>query len=288
MSGSAAPDQFAVSLRNAAFGYAGRSRVARLDLDIEAGSAVALIGPNGSGKSTLLRGLLGLAELTAGSVKVLGTTPVAARKDVATLPQADSRSTELPVTLRQVVAMGLYRKLGPLRPLGRQNRLVIDAALDQVGLSALANRIFGELSGGQQQRAILARALVSDPSLLLLDEPFNGLDRENRGTLLALVRELREEGRTVIVSTHDLEIAQQACTHALLLSAGHTPEQPGHPASFGPVAEALTLEAVEHTFQDGAVEIDGHTIVTGAHEHGAHEHRARPRCRTSAKPPRAD
>ena len=293
MSGAAVPDQFAVSFRNAAFGYAGRSRVARLDLDIEAGSAVALIGPNGSGKSTLLRGLLGLAELTAGSVKVLGTTPVAARKDVATLPQADSRSTELPVTLRQVVAMGLYRKLGPLRPLGRQNRLVIDAALDQVGLSALANRIFGELSGGQQQRAILARALVADPSLLLLDEPFNGLDRENRGTLLALVRELREEGRTVIVSTHDLEIAQQACTHALLLSAGHTPEQPGHPASFGPVAEALTLEAVEHTFQDGAVEIDGHTIVTGAHEHGvhehgAHEHRARPQSRTSVKPPRAD
>ena len=288
MSGAPVPDQFAVSFRNAAFGYAGRSRVARLDLDIEAGSAVALIGPNGSGKSTLLRGLLGLAELTAGSVRVLGTTPAAARKRVATLPQADSRSTELPVTLRQVVAMGLYRKLGPLRPLGRQNRLVIDAALDQVGLSALANRIFGELSGGQQQRAILARALVADPSLLLLDEPFNGLDRENRGTLLALVRELREEGRTVIVSTHDLEIAQQACTHALLLSAGHTPEQPGHPASFGPVAEALTLEAVEHTFQDGAVEIDGHTIVTGAHEHGAHEHRARPQCRTSAKPPRAD
>lgn len=288
MSGASAPDQFAVSFRNAAFGYAGRSRVARLDLDIEAGSAVALIGPNGSGKSTLLRGLLGLAELTAGSVKVLGTTPAAARKRVATLPQADSRSTELPVTLRQVVAMGLYRKLGPLRPLGRQNRLVIDAALDRVGLSALANRIFGELSGGQQQRAILARALVADPSLLLLDEPFNGLDRENRGTLLALVRELREEGRTVIVSTHDLEIAQQACTHALLLSAGHTPEQPGHPASFGPVAEALTLEAVEHTFQDGAVEIDGHTIVTGAHEHGVHEHGARPQSRTSVKPPRAD
>ena len=186
-----------------------------------------------------------------------------------------------------------YRELDVALPLGRQNRLVIDAALDQVGLSALANRIFGELSGGQQQRAILARALVSDPSLLLLDEPFNGLDRENRGTLLALVRELREEGRTVIVSTHDLEIAQQACTHALLLSAGHTPEQPGHPASFGPVAEALTLEAVEHTFQDGAVEIDGHTIVTGAHEHGvhehgAHEHRARPQSRTSVKPPRAD
>ena len=220
MSGAAVPDQFAVSLRNAAFGYAGRSRVARLDLDIEAGSAVALIGPNGSGKSTLLRGLLGLAELTAGSVKVLGTTPVAARKDVATLPQADSRSTELPVTLRQVVAMGLYRKLGPLRPLGRQNRLVIDAALDQVGLSALANRIFGELSGGQQQRAILARALVADPSLLLLDEPFNGMDPRQRLHLMDLLRSLGSQGRTVLFSSHILEEVEELAGTIEVLVAG--------------------------------------------------------------------
>jgi len=236
----------AVSLQDASFGYDGRSRVARLTLDIEVGSAVALIGPNGSGKSTLLQGLIGLAELTGGSATVLGAKPALARRQVATLPQADSRSTELPVTLRQVVAMGLYRKIGPLRPLGRGHRRVIDEALERVDLAAFAGRLFGELSGGQQQRGILARALVSDPKLLLLDEPFNGLDRENRDTLLELVRELRAEGRTVIVSTHDLEIAQQACTHALRLSAGHSAEQPGHPASFGPVAEALTLEAVEH------------------------------------------
>lgn len=258
----------AVSLRGAAFGYEGRSRVSDLTLDIESGSAVALIGPNGSGKSTLLQGILGLSELTGGSLRVLGTTPLAARKQVGSLPQANTRNSELPVSLRQVVGMGLYRALGPIRPLGRDGRRVVDKALEKVGLSAFSNRLFGELSGGQQQRGILARALVSDPKLLLLDEPFNGLDRENRDTLLDLVRELRAEGRTVIVSTHDLEIAQQACTHALLLSAGHTVGQPGHPASFGLVNEALTLEAVEHTFQDAAVEIDGHTIVTGAHEHG--------------------
>lgn len=238
--------QPAVSLRDAAFGYAGRSRVSRLTLDIEQGSAVALIGPNGSGKSTLLQGILGLSELTEGSITVLGTTPAAARRQTGSLPQADSRHSDLPVSLRQVVSMGLYRAIGPLRPFSRKHRADVDAALERVGLASFANRLFGELSGGQQQRGILARALVSDPQLLLLDEPFNGLDRENRDTLLALVRELREEGRTVIVSTHDLEIAQQACTHALLLSAGHTPQQSGHPASFGPVAEALTLEAVQH------------------------------------------
>jgi energy-coupling factor transporter ATP-binding protein EcfA2 len=122
---------------------------------------------------------------------------------------------------------------------------------------------------------------VSNPRLLLLDEPFNGLDRENRDTLLELLRELRGEGRTVIVSTHDLEIAQEACTHVLLLASGHEsgpldahagsdphvsepgPEQEvGHPAGFGPIDQALTLEAVEHAFRDMTVELDQHTVTT--------------------------
>lgn len=252
----------AVSLRDAAFGYGGRTRVDRLTLDIQQGSAVALIGPNGSGKSTLLLGLLGLSELTAGTVRVLGQRPAAARRLVGSLPQADSRENDLPVSLRQVVTMGLYRGLGPLRPVGARGRATVDAALERVGLAAFAARRFGELSGGQQQRGILARALVADPRLLLLDEPFNGLDRENRDALLALVRELRDEGRTVLVSTHDLEIAQRSCTHVLLLAAGHAPEEPGHPASFGPIDEALTLDAVGHAFQDATVELDGHTVTT--------------------------
>jgi len=259
-------NDIAVSLQGASFGYANQTRVAELTLDIARGSAVALIGPNGSGKSTLLRGMLGLSQLTAGSITVLGTDPVTARARVATLPQSDSRETELPITLRQVVAMGLYRKLGPLRPMGRAGRAAIDAALDRVGLTDFSNRLFGELSGGQQQRGILARALVADPELLLLDEPFNGLDRENRNTLLKLVRDLSAEGRTVIVSTHDLEIAQQSCTHVLLLATGHKAGEPGHPAAFGPIEEALTLEAVEHAFHDVSVELDQHTIVTPTHE----------------------
>lgn len=252
----------ALALDGAAFGYAGVTRIEGLTLSVPAGAAVALIGPNGSGKSTLLRGVLGLAQLTAGSARVLGTTPTAARPRTGTLPQADTRDTSLPLTLRQVVTMGLYRSRGALRPVGRQGRAAVRAALEQVGLSAHAGERFGELSGGQQQRGILARALVSDPALLLLDEPFNGLDRESRETLLRLVRGMREEGRTVLVSTHDLEIAQRACTHVLLISTGHEPGQPGHPAAFGRVEEALTLDAVQHAFQDATVELDDHTVTT--------------------------
>ena len=256
------PTPPAIALRGAAFGYAGRTRVSGLSLEIPQGAAVALIGPNGSGKSTLLRGILGLAEITSGEIEVLGTDPVRARRRIGTLPQADSRDAELPLTLRQVVTMGLYRSLGPIRPVGRAGRAAVDQALARVGLAALASQRFGELSGGQQQRGILARALAADPQLLLLDEPFNGLDRENRDTLLELVRELRAEGRTVIVSTHDLEIAQESCTHVLLLATGHKPGQPGHPAAFGPLDEALTLEAVQHAFQDTTVELDHHTVTT--------------------------
>lgn len=259
MTSSPAP---AIALSRAAFGYGAETRVEHLDLEVPRGAAVALIGPNGSGKSTLLRGLLGLADLTAGEVSVLGGSPEAARRDVGTLPQSDARDTSLPVTVRQVVTMGLYRRAGALGRIGRAGREAVDRVIAHVGLASFAHKLFGELSGGQQQRAILARALVADPQLLLLDEPFNGLDRENREMLLDLVRAQRLDGRTVVVSTHDLEIAKKACTHVLLLASGHEPGQPGHPAAFGTLEEALTLEAVEHAFHDATVEIDEHTVTT--------------------------
>lgn len=252
----------AVAFKWAAFGYAGETRVEHLNLVVPKGAAVALIGPNGSGKSTLLRGLLGLADLTAGEVSVLGESPETARRLIGTLPQSDARDTSLPVTVRRVVTMGLYRNAGALGRIGKQGRDAVARAIELVGLSHFADRLFGELSGGQQQRAILARALVADPQLLLLDEPFNGLDRENREMLLELVRSQRDEGRTVIVSTHDLEIAKRACTHVLLLASGHQPGQPGHPTAFGPLDEALTLAAVQHAFHDSTVELDQHTVTT--------------------------
>lgn len=252
----------ALELTGAAFGYGGETRVEDLTLRVPAGAAVALIGPNGSGKSTLLRGILGLADLTAGSARVLGSSPEAARRSVGTLPQSDARDTSLPVTVRTVVSMGLYREVGAFGRIGKAGRDAIASAIRLVGLEAFAGRIFGELSGGQQQRAILARALVSNPRLLLLDEPFNGLDRENREMLLDLVARQREERRTVIVSTHDLEIAKAACTHVLLLASGHEPGEPGHPAAFGTLEDALTLDAVQHAFHDSTVELDQHTVTT--------------------------
>jgi zinc/manganese transport system ATP-binding protein len=243
-----------VTATNASFGYEGNVAVRGITATIHEGEAVALIGPNGSGKSTLLKGLIGLTELLAGRVHILGKQPRAAREDVGVLPQADQREVNLPVSVKQVVSMGLYRQLGAIRPFRKKERNRVRTALTRVGLQNQAEALFGDLSGGQQQRVILARALVSEPRVLLLDEPFNGLDRPNRESLLETIRQLRREGTTILVSTHDLEIAQEACSHAMLLDR--------RMVSFGPLEQALTLENISEAFHDTSVEIDSHTITT--------------------------
>lgn len=249
-------------LKNAAFGYNGKISLSGVTAELYPGQAVALIGPNGSGKSTLLGGLVGLTEILGGEVSVLGKTPAKARSRVGLLPQRDSRNLELPVTVKQVVTMGLYKSLG-FRPLGRKHQQKVTAALAQVGLENLINTLFSELSGGQQQRVILARALVSDPQLLLLDEPFNGLDHPNRKALLATINSLRARGCAIAVSTHDLEIAKAACSHVCLLDH--------RMIAFGELASTLTLENVATTFHDTTVEIDSHMLTT-RHEAAGHSH----------------
>lgn len=244
----------ALVLTDAVFGYAGRPVLTDITATVRPGDAVALIGPNGSGKSTLLNGILGLNDHLSGSVTVLGTSPRAARAHVGLLPQASQRQESLPVTVRQVVEMGLYRSLGAVRPMSRAQRDRVREVIEYVGLTAHARKRFGDLSGGMQQRAILARALVSDPKLLLLDEPFNGLDRPNREALLRQISALRENGVAVLVSTHDLEIAREACTHVMLLDH--------RMVAFGTLDEALTLENVAETFHDTTVEIDSHGLTT--------------------------
>lgn len=257
MTASPAP---AIVLDHASFSYGGPPSLIGVDAAIGAGDAVALIGPNGSGKSTLLKGLLGLVPVVEGSVSVLGTTPRNALGRVGYLPQSDELDPEFPVSLAQVVMMGRYRSLGLGRWPGKADRQAVEEALEKVGMAGQAGKRFGDLSGGQQQRGILARALISQPDILLLDEPFNGLDRTNRDSLLSTLRELRVEGVTVVTSTHDLELAREACTHVMLLNRSVI--------AFGPVDDTLTLNKIERTFEDVGVEIDQHMVTTLPHEHG--------------------
>ena len=178
-------DSTALRFEHASLAY-GRARVVE-DVDgvVRAGEAVALIGPNGAGKSTLLKAVLGLVAVVGGRIEVLGRTPARARRDVAYVPQADTLDAEFPVSAGQVVLMGRYREIGWVRRPGAADRRIAAAALDAVGLADRAGERFGTLSGGQRQRVLLARAIAQQPRLLLLDEPFNGVDAVSQEALLS-------------------------------------------------------------------------------------------------------
>ncbi len=200
-----------ITVEDASFGYAGAGAPALTDVRLRVcpGEAIALIGPNGAGKSTLFKGLLGLLPPLTGSVSGFPRTGY--------LPQSDHIDPDFPITVRQVVTMGRYAQRGWLLPLRRADRRAVDRALERTALTSLAGRVFGDLSGGQRQRALLARAIASDPQLLLLDEPFNGLDQPSREALMDTVAALIDSGVAVILSTHDVSLAQETCTSALLI-----------------------------------------------------------------------
>ncbi|RZT59698.1 manganese/iron transport system ATP-binding protein [Microcella alkaliphila] len=226
-------------------------------LDVAPGEALAVIGPNGAGKSTFILGLLGLTQLADGELRVLDRTPAAARVSVGYVPQTAGLDPEFPVTLDQVVMMGRYRTLGWRWP-GRRDRAAVHAALERVGLSEQHRTRFGRLSGGQQQRGLLARALVSSPRLLVLDEPFNGLDQTSRDTLLDIVRELKADGVAFVISTHDLDLARAVCDSVLLVN--------GVQVAAGPRDDVLTLDNLERVFAGHQVEVDEHTVVVPPHD----------------------
>ena len=271
-------DPTVLRLRRAAFTHPGGAGVSGLDFEVAPGEAVAVIGPNGAGKSTLLKGVLGLVPLTAGSVAVGTGEPVAAshthpsdsRAGVASggagarngmvgfLPQSAELDPDFPISLEQVVMQGRYRRLGFLQWPGRADRDAVRHALTTVGLSDLGKRRFGELSGGQRQRGLLARALAPEPRLLLLDEPFNGLDQQNRDALVDTLRTLKAQGVAVLVSTHDLDLAKLVCDQVVLVN--------GTQLTFGPVADVLTLGNVQECFEGVEVELDEHTLVVPGHE----------------------
>lgn len=246
----------ALRVAGASFAYGRTPALTGIDFQVLPGQAVALIGPNGSGKSTLLKGVLGLIPRVSGTVEVLGESPAPAGS-VGYVPQTDQLDPQFPITLAQVVMMGRYRALGWVRLPGKKDKQAVADALTAVGLADRAKTRFGELSGGQQQRGLLARAVASGPRLLLLDEPFNGLDQQNRDALIETVRRLKTDGVAVLVSTHDLELARAVCESVLLLN--------GSQVAFGPRDEVLTLANVQAAFQDVGVEMDEHTVVLPGH-----------------------
>ncbi|MGE4424911.1 MAG: metal ABC transporter ATP-binding protein [Solirubrobacteraceae bacterium] len=210
----------AVSVTGLHVRYGGNVALDGVDLAITAGRVHGLIGMNGSGKSTLFKAMMGLVRAQSGTVRLFGDAPAAARRAgrVAYAPQNEAVDWEFPVSVRDVVAMGRYGRIGGYRRLRSADRAAIDEALDRVELTDLADRQIGALSGGQRKRAFVARGLAQEAELLLLDEPFAGVDKRSEATLTELLRSLAAEGRTVLVSTHDLIAVPALCDEVALIN----------------------------------------------------------------------
>ena len=224
---------------------------------LEPGDSVALLGPNGSGKSTFIKAILGLVPASSGWVEVLGTTPEKARPRVAYVPQIDHLDPRFPISVLQVALMGRYREIGWLSRPGRADKAAALAALDEVGLADRAHDTFGVLSGGQRQRVLIARAIAQHAELLLLDEPFNGVDSVTQEVLIDVIARLRAQGAAVVMATHDIAVAHLACDHACLLNRRQV--------AFGKIDEALTADTLRSTYGHHAVVLAEGTTLLAAH-----------------------
>jgi ABC-type Mn2+/Zn2+ transport system ATPase subunit len=233
-------------------GYGRQPAIEEVSFEVDAGQRVALLGPNGGGKTTLLRVLLGELRPMRGTVEVRGRA--------ATVPQTERSRLDFPVSALDVALMGALPRIPWWKRPGHADREVAREALERVGVAGRAGDTFGDLSGGQRQRVLIARGLVQNAELLLLDEPFSGLDVPAARSLESLIAELAGEGRGIVIATHDLS---QARRWDAVLCLNH------RQIAFGRPGEVLDREVLEATYAGAIVEIPGsdHVGVLPAHHH---------------------
>jgi manganese/zinc/iron transport system ATP- binding protein len=189
-----------------------------IELTLPEGRLIAVIGPNGAGKSTFIKSILGLVPMASGTVSIYGQPYERQRHIVGYVPQRESVDWDFPVNALDVVAMGLYRKIGWIRPVNKGHRKTALEALEKVGMANYAHRQISQLSGGQQQRVFLARALAQDARLYFMDEPFAGVDVATERAIIALLKELKSAGKTCVVVHHDLQTVPTYFDHVVLLN----------------------------------------------------------------------
>ncbi|MEX2328398.1 MAG: zinc ABC transporter ATP-binding protein AztA [Nitriliruptoraceae bacterium] len=245
-------------------GYDGHVALSDVDLRIHGGQVVAVIGPNGAGKSTLLSTIAGLITPDLGSVRVDGRAPRASRSRIAYVMQATAANESVPLTVRETVRMGRYATSGAFRPLTSDDRAAVDSAIDRMAISSIAGRQLHELSGGQRQRTFIAQGLAQRADVLLLDEPITGLDLVTQQVITDVIAQERDQGRVVILTTHDIGTARSA--DIVVLMAGRI-------VAAGPAAQVLTPSMLDEAYGGHAHLLDDGTMVLDdPHQHGSPEH----------------
>jgi manganese/zinc/iron transport system ATP- binding protein len=238
--GAPAGGEAAVSVTDLTVAYRERPVLWDVDVAVPAGALMAVLGPNGAGKTTLIKAILGLVPIAAGSVRIYGKPYAEQRRLVGYVPQRGSVDWDFPTTVLDVVMMGRYGALGWLRRPGRREREAALLALEKVGMAEFRERQISQLSGGQQQRVFLARALVQDAQVYFMDEPFQGVDARTERAIVALLKELRSQGRTVMVVHHDLQTVAEYFDCVTLLNVRRI--------ACGPVAAVFNEENLRLTY----------------------------------------
>jgi ABC-type Mn2+/Zn2+ transport system ATPase subunit len=251
----------ALDIRGLWVGYRQLTALENITFQVAQQEVVGIIGPNGSGKSTLMKSIIGLIKPWRGEITVLGESNTVQRQRIGYMPQIEDVDWDFPVSVSDVTLMGRYAKRGLFRHTTQEDREAADSALQRVGMYHYRHRLIGELSGGQRRRVLLARALANDPQLLLMDEPMAGLDATAQHQLLDIIDELRAEGATIVLSTHDLSCvstcaAKVACLNRRLVAFGHP-------------SEVLTEEVLNQTFGTHLllVHVDGQAYAYQHHTH---------------------
>jgi ABC-type Mn2+/Zn2+ transport system ATPase subunit len=247
------PGRVAVAAAGLAAGYRGQTVLEQVTFDLRTGERISVLGPNGGGKSTLFKIILGELSPSAGELRVDGACGF--------VPQTERSRLDYPVSALDVALMGTLSRRAWWRPNGRSERRFARRTLDRVGLAPLADRQFGELSGGQRQRVLVARALVQDAPILLLDEPFSGVDRPSEELLERLLADLAADGRSVMVATHDVEQASRF-DRVLCLNRRQV--------AFGEPRGTLTTATLEATYGGAIVTLpgtEGRAAILPAHHH---------------------
>lgn len=244
-------------------GYGEKAILQNISLEIPQGLHVAVVGPNGAGKTTLFKALLSLLPLWRGRILIHGK-PFGQHQDcIAYIPQRGEVDWRFPVTVEDVVMMGRYAKTGMFRHPDSHDRKVVRESMKRLGIAEYANSRINELSGGQQQRAFLARALAQEPHILIMDEPFTGVDFTTQEVTLETLDSLREDKVTVLVSTHDLNMASGHFDRVILLNH--------ELIAYAPPAEVMTRENIQKAFGSHVVFMEGAAIMDDCCPHGEEE-----------------
>ncbi|MDV7351758.1 metal ABC transporter ATP-binding protein [Rhodococcus sp. NPDC019627] len=211
--------QPAVEVQDVTVHYGDVLALDRVSLSLQAGRVCGLVGMNGSGKSTLFKTIMGTVKPDTGTVRINGQAPATARKTgvLGYVPQSEEVDWAFPLSVRDVVMTGRYGRMGLTRRPGKADRSAVDHALERVELTDLADRQIGQLSGGQKKRTFVARGIAQEATILLLDEPFAGVDKRSEATITTLLRELAGAGAAILVSTHDLHALPALADEAILL-----------------------------------------------------------------------